>query len=189
MRFEPPRLAVTTGVGRIGKATVGTGALNEARAAGREEAFAEVEQLIEQHRRGRLEAEQASRVFNQAVQQLRGHDVETLEEVKRQVIALAVALAESIIGREAESFDGVVLEAVQRAISLAPDRGVLVLRVNPQDRDTVAELAQTVQRPDEVTVLADPTVGRGGCVAQIGGLLVDASVEAAIARIRSAFEI
>lgn len=189
MRFEPPRLAVSTGAGRIGTATVGIGALNEARAAGREEALAEVEHLVEQHRRARLEAEQASRVLGQAVQQLRMHDMETLEEVSSQVVALAVALAESIIGREAQSFDGVVLDAVHRALEMAPDRGPLILRVNPADRDVVAELAATVQRPDEVTVLVDQGVGRGGCVAQVGALLVDASVEAAIGRIRAAFEI
>lgn len=187
--FEPPRLAVSTGAGRIGRATVGIGALNEAREAGRQEALAEVEQLIELHRRGRLDAEQAGRSLQQAAQQLRLQDAETLVDLQQQVIALAVALAESIIGREAETFDDVALEAVQRAMSLAPDRGAMVLRVNPADRNTVAELAQAMQRPDEVTVVADAGVGRGGCVAQVGGLLVDATVEAAIGRIRAAFEI
>lgn len=189
VRFEPPRLAVTTGSGRIGRATVGIGALNEAREAGRQEALAEVDQLIEQHRRGRLDAEQAGRALHQAAQQLRIHDAETLTELQHQVVALAVALAEAIIGREAETFDDVALEAAQRAMALAPDRGSMVLRVHPADRAAVTELADANQRPDEIVVVADAAVGRGGCVAQVGALLVDATVEAAIGRIRAAFSI
>lgn len=189
VRFEPPKLAVSTGIGRIGRATVGIGALNEAREAGRQEALAEVEQLIEQHRRGRLDAEHAGRSMHLAAQQLRALDAETLADVQHQVIALAVALAETIIGREVRAFDDVANEAAERALALVPDRGPVVLRVNPADRASIAEHVQAVQRPDEVTVVADPSIGRGGCTAQVGALLVDATVEAAIERLRGSFGI
>lgn len=189
VRFEPPKLAVSTGMGRIGHATVGVGALNEAREAGRQEALAEVEQLIEQHRRGRLDAEQAGRAMRAAADQLRMLDVETLADVQHQVIALAVALAETIIGREVRAFDDVAVESAERALALVPDRGPMVLRVNPADRATVAAHVQTVERPDEVSIIADPSIGRGGCTAQVGALLVDATIESAIERLRASFGI
>lgn len=189
VRFEPPKLAVSTGMGRIGHATVGVGALNEAREAGRQEALAEVEQLIEQHRRGRLDAEQAGRAMRAAADQLRMLDVETLADVQHQVIALAVALAETIIGREVRAFDDVAVESAERALALVPDRGPMVLRVNPADRATVAAHVHTVERPDEVSIIADPSIGRGGCTAQVGALLVDATIESVIERLRASFGI
>jgi hypothetical protein len=41
MRFEPPRLS-SSGTGRTSRASVGVGALNEAREEGRQQALAEM---------------------------------------------------------------------------------------------------------------------------------------------------
>jgi hypothetical protein len=70
MRFEPPRLS-SSGTGRTSRASVGVGALNEAREEGRQQALAEMELLVEQHRRSKLDAEQAGRALNAAAMQLR----------------------------------------------------------------------------------------------------------------------
>lgn len=187
MRFEPPRLS-SAGAGRISRASVGIGALNEAREEGRQQALAEVEQLVEHHRRSRLDAEHAGRSLNAAAMQLRLMDQETLADLQSQVVALAVALAEEIIGREVRTFDDVVLTAAERAMSLVPDRGAVLLRVNPADRGAVQEFVMSADQRQDIEVLGDPSIERGGCVAEVGPLLVDAQIRSAIARINAALQ-
>lgn len=188
-RFEPPKLTVTPGLGLPGRSSVGLGALADAREEGRRAALAEVDALIEEHRCARADAERAGRTLQSAVQQLRAFDAETLAEVQEQVVALAVALAESIVGREVRSFDDVARAAVDRALALAPDRGPAVMRVDPADVGAVTAWVEDGRRTGDVSVVADPTVGRGGCTVEVGALLVDATIEAAIARLRATFDI
>jgi len=185
VRFEPPRLS-SSGTGRISRATVGVGALNEAREEGRQQALSEMEHLVEHHRRARLDAEHAARVLSTAAMQFRTFDQELLEDLQEQVIALAMQLAETIIECEVRAFDDIAVAAAQRALSLVPDRGDVVLRVNPADRDAVARSLDGADQPHDLQIMADHGIDRGGCVAQIGPILVDAQISAAIARIREA---
>ena len=185
MRFEPPRLS-SAGTGRIGRASVGIGALNEAREEGRQQALAEMEQLVEQNRRARLDAEQAGRSLSSAAMQLRLMDQETLGDLEQQVVALALALAKEILGREVRAFDDVAVDAAIKAMSLTPDRGPCVLRVHPQDRTAVSSFISSADERQEIEVVADPGIERGGCVVVAGPLLVDAQISSAIARIAEA---
>lgn len=185
MRFEPPRLS-SAGTSRVSRASVGIGALNEAREEGRQQALAEMEQLVEQHRRARLDAEQAGRSLNTAAMQLRLMDQETLSDLEQQVVALALALAQEILGREARAFDDVAVGAAVKAMSLTPDRGPCVLRVHPSDRAAVTSYISAADQRQEVEVVADPGVERGGCIAVAGPLLVDAQITSAISRIAEA---
>lgn len=185
MRFEPPRLS-SAGSGRISRASVGIGALNEAREEGRQQAIAEMELLVEQHRRSRLDAEHAGRSLNAAAMQLRLFDQETIDDLQQQVVALALAVVREILGREARTFDDVVLGSVTKAMSLTSDRGAVVLHVNPADRTSVLEFLASADHRQEVEVMADHSVERGGCIAANGPLLVDAQISSAIARIADA---
>jgi flagellar assembly protein FliH len=185
MRFEPPRLS-SSGTGRISRASVGIGALNEAREEGRQQAFAEMEHVVEQHRRSKLDAEQAGRALNAAALQLRLFDQEALEDLQQHVVALALAVAREILGREARTFDDVVLGSVMKAMSLTPDRGAVVLHVNPADRGSVTEYLESADHRQDIDVVADHGVERGGCIAANGPLLVDAQIGAAIERIAEA---
>jgi flagellar assembly protein FliH len=185
MRFEPPRLS-SAGTSRVSRASVGIGALNEAREEGRQQALAEMEHLVEQHRRARLDAEQAGRALNAAAMQLRLMDQETLADLEQQVVALALALAQEILGREVRAFDDVAIGSAMKAMSLTPDRGPCMLRVHPQDRAAVVSYVSAADQRQDVEVVADPGVERGGCLAVAGPLLVDAQITSAIARIAEA---
>ena len=100
------------------------------------------------------------------------------------MVALAVELAESIIGCELRAFDDLSIASARKALSLSPDRGEAQLRVNPADRTLVAEALEDSDRPGGITVVGDGSVERGSCVAMVGPLLVDAQIRTAVARIR-----
>lgn len=186
-RFEPPRLA-NTNTGRISQNLTDTKALAEAHDAGRREAEAELAAAIEAHRRATEQQQYAASALANALDQIEHVDLGTIHDFQQQVLALAVALAEEIVGRELQGFDDVVLANVERALSMVPDRGDAVLRVHPTDLAAVLESAAHMgHRAGDVQIVADAAVQRGGCIATSGALQVDAQLPAVYARLRAAF--
>ena len=186
-RFDPPKL---TGVssGRIGRPRDDDAALAEAREQGRADALAELAPTIEAHVRATELMDRASSALANALDQIEHADLGLLHDFDRQVLAAAVTLAEQIVGRELRSFDDVVVASVERALTMAPDRGDLVVRVNSSDLAAVLESTTAMgHRGGNVQIVADDSIGHGGCVAQCGSLQIDAQLPGVFARLREAF--
>jgi flagellar assembly protein FliH len=150
--------------------------------------MAELAGSIEQNRRAAADMAAAAEVLSSALHQLRRADTTQVDGVEQNVLTLAVALAEEIIGRQIRDDDQLVMTAAARALALAPDREPVLLRVNPADVAVVRESMPA----DEATVhplqvVADASIERGGVVAEVGPLRIDAQVGPALARIRDAF--
>jgi flagellar biosynthesis/type III secretory pathway protein FliH len=187
LRFEPPRLA-SSNTGRITHNLADTQALEDARLAGRREAEAVMSSAIEAHRRATEQMQMAASALANALDQIEHVDLGILHDFQQQVLSLAVALAEEIVGRELRTFDDVTVASVERALSLVPDRGDVVLRVNPTDLAAVLESAVVMgHRAGDVQIVADGNVQRGGCTAVCGALQVDAQLPAVFERLREAF--
>jgi flagellar assembly protein FliH len=108
-----------------------------------------------------------------------------LADIETSVVDLALGLAAAIIEREVTTVGGVTLDSVRRALQLAPERGDLVVRVHPADRDQVAEAAPLAPGR-EVELVADPSIVRGGCLIEDDATRVDARVDSALERARAA---
>ncbi|MEX0846614.1 MAG: FliH/SctL family protein [Ilumatobacteraceae bacterium] len=186
-QFEAPRLT-TSGVGRITRSAAEASALAEARDAGRAEARAELQATLVAHDSARAGMERASLALAGALDQIEHIDLGTLHDFEQQILTLAVSIAEEIVGREVDRGDDVILGSVRRALSMTPDRGAVVLRVNTADFAAVLESAALMgHRGGEVQVVADGGVSPGGCIAEVGALRVDAQLESAFERMREAF--
>lgn len=191
MRFEPPKLA-TTGIGRISRVSAEVAALAEAREQGRRAALAEVEAevsaVISQHRVAQDRMERAAQVLAAAIDQIEHIDLGTLHDFEQQVLALAVSIAEEIVGHEVSTGHEVAITSARRALAMTPDRGDVALRVHPGDLGAVLEsLANLGHRAGDVQVVADDGVSPGGCIAVTGPLRVDAQLDGVFERIRDAF--
>ncbi len=116
-----------------------------------------------------------------------------LDELSAAIAAsateLAFEIAEAVLARELELSRSPGVDAIRRAANLLPDTGAdaatVVVRLHPADLtllggDTVDELLPG----RKVEVCADPAVERGGCVLDSGASRVDASISAALARVR-----
>lgn len=206
IRFEPPRLS-SIGGGRIGRSAAEVGALADAREQGRAEAMAELNAAIDEHRRAAKEMAAAALALADALDQLERADLNRIHDVERHVVQLALGMAEEIVGHEVTTNGDSVIAAATRALALAPDRGVIVLRVHPSDVAVVRQAIAGTNAPDAaaqasadetgrnlaghmsstVQVIADPSIERAGAVAEVGPLRIDAQVGSALARIRDAF--
>ncbi len=111
------------------------------------------------------------------------------EAAKRDIPALAIAIASHLVGREVQADPAILARLVQRAVSeFLPDEPVRI-RVNPRDLALLsAPMGATADGDGPVagrTVrwISDPEVRPGGCLVESRERLVDGRVDTALERI------
>ena len=182
-------------------ADVAEQAADEARQVGREwgyrEGRAEAEraaQLRVEQDRSRLEqdlreqarhVQDAAAALHDAAATLRTVQAPAAKEIEDLAVRCAVAIAEQILGRELSDPGRAAVDAVRRALRLAPDGADAVVRLHPGDLATVAA-TDAMAAAATVRFVADETVQPGGCVLDAGACRIDAQVGPALARVHAA---
>jgi flagellar assembly protein FliH len=104
-------------------------------------------------------------------------------DIEDQVIETAFQIAELIIGRELEQPETRVLDAMARALDLAPDQGLVAVRLHPADIAAIGDRAET-ESGRAMRLVPDQSLSPGDCVVDVGACRVDARIGAALERIR-----
>jgi flagellar biosynthesis/type III secretory pathway protein FliH len=149
------------------------------------QAHLEADQIRQVARRqGETEArEQAVDLLAQAA--AKAHDV--IESAERELIPLAIGIAEKIVRRSIELHSDTVVEIARSAIAECP-RGVdIELRVAPQDVGTATDVLAG-DSGSRVRVVGDGSIERGGCVVHAGGIVVDGRLDSQLATLARALE-
>ncbi|MGH3497792.1 MAG: FliH/SctL family protein [Nocardioidaceae bacterium] len=128
------------------------------------------------------QAEQALHAVVAATQRLDKSMAAACAAVESRAGEVALALTEVLLGRELADGPGSAQAAVLRALTLAPTGLPVVVRLNPADITMLAELGTNV--PPQVSLTPDPSVQPGDAVAVSGATTVDATLGAALARVR-----
>jgi flagellar assembly protein FliH len=158
------------------------GAEREGRSAGYAKGLAEAQAAAE-HRRSAQDS--VLQALESAVAQA-SHVLETeRDRLQHAAAELAFQIAEAVLVRELELSSSPGLEAVRRALAESPDSDGAIVRLNPADAHEVQEASQV---PENMTIVADPTIAAGGCVLEVGAALVDARIEAALERVRKVLD-
>lgn len=142
--------------------------------AGLAKGYAENEQLL------RKQAEELAAILATLSEPLKMLD----DEVERELVDLAIAIARQLIRREIKMEPGQVVAAVREAINIIPLASQKVtLSLHPED----AELVRSVFLLDDVTpawvIREDPLITRGGCKVDTDVSHVDATVENRLAAV------
>lgn len=158
-------------------------------AEGRRIALARAEVEAEEVRRA-AEAEQERRqaehlqalaALEAATAQMSSRLTEALDQLAGHTIEVALRLTEAVVGREVATATDPGADALRRAMTQLDPQVNATVRMNPADR---AVLDPAVTEGHHVVVVDDPTVARGGAIAETDHTYVDATVEAALARVR-----
>jgi flagellar assembly protein FliH len=155
----------------------------EALAAEAQEARARQDREAEEAQRREREWSATLGRLREAAAALDAREVPMLQELDRQVSAMAVAIAEALVGRHLDLGAVPALDAVHRALALVPRQAAVTVRVHPGDAATLPDLSSALPG-GSVVVVADPTVEAGGCVAEAGNRTVDARLGPALERLR-----
>lgn len=110
-----------------------------------------------------------------------------LKEAERDLLGLALGIAEKVIRREIAVDVEVARRALSEAVSLAADRSRVTVRLHPVDlegvRAVLPDITARLVDIKDVELLADETVERGGCLLVTAAGEVDLRVGTQIDRI------
>lgn len=113
-------------------------------------------------------------------------------DAERQIVELALAVSRKILAREIEENPMVVLPIVKAALEKVRDQEQIVVRVNPDDYDMVLQARRDLQmmvgREQALTIVADHTVGVGGCLIDTPCGTVDAKLDTQFDAIKKSLE-
>ncbi len=106
------------------------------------------------------------------------------EEVERELVDLAMAVARQLVRRELKTDPGQIVAVVRDALSLLPvSQRTATLTMHPED----AELVRSALRLDEASVpwkiVEEPLISRGGCKVETEVSRIDATVESRLAAV------
>ena len=111
---------------------------------------------------------------------------EMLQRLEGEIVSLALAIAEKVIGEEARRSEAVVAHVVRRAVQYLGRRGPYRIRVNPLDAERLRERWQALDELEGASweLIPDERIAVGGCILESGASLVDAQLDAQFERIR-----
>jgi flagellar assembly protein FliH len=174
-------LAILTGGGGAAGAVARARAVEAGRADGFAVGFAEGQVAAVAATRDHVATAVAG--LQAAAQDLARRDAARVEELSRGIVGLALAIAETIVGRELDTAVDPGADAIARALAIAPDRGAMVARLHPADAEAITRV-DVLGPGRDLAVVADPAVERGGCLLEVGPARIDAQIGTALDRVR-----
>jgi len=135
--------------------------------------------------RGRQEGMEARVVdaLRLSTADLEAREAPAFEDIERSVATMAVQLAEVLVGRHLELGKWPALDAVQRALALAPRQSAAIVRLHPDSTLELPDVSDAMPG-GSITVVADPSVEVGGCIVEAGNRTIDAQLGPALQRLR-----
>ncbi|MBY0489603.1 MAG: flagellar assembly protein FliH [Gemmatimonadaceae bacterium] len=145
--------------------------------------------------RGRADGERAARAtldsmlanamqaLDDAVQSVQLHESRWIGNAEENVAALAVIVARHIVQREIDLEPTLVASLVQQAIEQYPVDQEISVRLHPEDLAACrGAITQDAGAARTVRWIADPSVMRGGCLAEGRERIIDGRVDTALER-------
>ncbi|OYT71248.1 MAG: hypothetical protein CFK52_08455 [Chloracidobacterium sp. CP2_5A] len=153
------------------------------------EARAEAERLLAEARgeveRIRSEAyatgyEAGLKEFTARLLDLQRRRAAMLSDAEREVLRLALRIAEKIVGREIETRDETLLDIARTAMRSIRHASAITICVNPADAPKLErhrEAIETLRRGQLVNIVPDTRVSPGGCILESESGIVDAQLD------------
>ena len=141
---------------------------------------AEAIDIRERKRAGALQTTIAT--LAQATDDLAGDHANIIDGIESQVVALAIEIARIIVGRELTTTSEPGIDALQRALQLAPDGVPAVAHLHPDDAATLG--AQFIDdQVRELSIVIDESLVPGDCIVDINAMRIDARIGGAFERL------
>jgi flagellar assembly protein FliH len=134
----------------------------------------------------------AVNALGRAVTELETQLMPTFSELQEVLIAHAFELAEAIVGRSLDDPQRRTADALRRAMAAAPESGTLIVRLSPDDYQTLVGpdgRADFDHEGRQVSLRPDATLRPGDATAETGMATVDATIASAVARAREALRL
>jgi flagellar assembly protein FliH len=124
------------------------------------------------------QGQEAAQNFTQLFASVQAQQSDTEQVMARGVLELACELARQVLRHELSGNPKVLQPVIREALGLlvAENKSALV-RLNPLDLEALEEVLRAEFPSLSLTLLADASLTRGGCVVESAGTVVDGTVE------------
>lgn len=143
---------------------------------GRAQAMLEVQRQIDEFtsNQGQEAARRFATLLESARAQLEGAE----QSAAQGVLDLACELARQVLRHEISTNPNVLLPVIREALGMlfSDSKGVLV-KLNPLDLEVLQDVVRDEFPNVSLTLLADPSITKGGCVIASAGTVVDGQLE------------
>jgi flagellar assembly protein FliH len=123
--------------------------------------------------------------------QLKNIRKETHQEIEKEVVELALAIARQVICQEV-AFDRDIVVCVARdALAKVEDPGRIKIKMSPSDlqfiKETRSQLSNLIENIDNVTLEAAENIQSGGCIIETDLGEIDARIEKQLQAVEESF--
>lgn len=106
------------------------------------------------------------------------------EQVRTELLELALAVAKQILRREIKTDPNHIIGLIREAVKQLPSNTQSILvHLHPDDASTIRETIQDTDHAQHWKIIDDPGLNQGDCQIHTEASFVDASVDALIARL------
>jgi flagellar biosynthesis/type III secretory pathway protein FliH len=112
-------------------------------------------------------------------------------QVEREVVKLAIEVAKKIVHREVQADQEIIQTLVKVALSHVAEKSAVTVHLHPQDYNYLiehkAELSSGSNDGQDIVLMADKAVDRGGCLIETSCGDIDARIEEEFREIERSF--
>ena len=129
--------------------------------------------------------------IKEALIQLDAIREETYQQIEKEVVDLALAIAQKVICREISTDPETVVCVAKEALAKVDDQGKIKIKMNPSDmqfiNETKYQLSNLIADVDHVTFEAEESIQSGGCIIETELGEIDARIEKQLQAIEESF--
>lgn len=158
-------------------------------AAGLEKGMIDAENIW--HAMGEKKIEPLLLNLQEALLQLNNIRKETYQEIEKEVVELALAIARQVICQEITLNRDIVVCVAREALAKVEDPGRIKIKMSPSDlkfiKETRSQLSDLMQNVDNVTLEAEENIQSGGCIIETDLGEIDARIERQLQAVEESF--
>lgn len=124
------------------------------------------------------QGQETARHFAQLFVSVQAQQADAEQVVARGVLELACELARQVVRRELSVNPHALQPVIREALGLLmAESKTALIRMNPLDLEVLEDVLRSEFSGLSLTLLADATVARGGCLVESAGTVVDGTIE------------
>lgn len=124
------------------------------------------------------QGQEAVRTFAHLFESVQTQIAESEQVMAKGILELACELARQVLRHELSSNPNVLQPVIREALGLiAADCKAAVVRMNPLDLEVFSDVLQQEFPNLALTLVADQSMSRGGCLVEAAGTVVDGTVQ------------